>query len=118
MKVSVVFLVVGLLGVLVICVASNPFAQTSSKETSHLQPTTVPPLDTGVLTDPSGTYLFYNVAYIQNANNTTTMSSSMNLTSYEQLLHDPYSGFCHDKVQIVGTMAMITCTYPDSTTSS
>jgi hypothetical protein len=104
---EVAFLAVVSLVVLSIGVGSNIFAQAPS----NLQSTIVPPANTGVLRDPSGTYVFYNITNTQNANNTTTMRYSMNLTSYEMLLHDPYSGFAHEYVQTVGNMVEISSTY-------
>jgi hypothetical protein len=64
--------------------------------------------ETGVLTDPSGTYVFYNMTETQNPNGTITSIFYMGLTSYQQLLQDPYSTHPHGEVQIVGSVVRIT----------
>lgn len=79
-----------------------------------LQPTIIPPVNEAILKDPSGTYVIYNA---------TSSRWSMNLTSYEKLLHDPYSIIPAGLVQIIGNMAFVTtqsssATYAASTNVS
>jgi hypothetical protein len=64
--------------------------------------------ETGVLTDPSGIYVFYNMTDTQNPNGTITSVFYMNLTSYQQLMHDPYSTHPQGEVQIVGNVVRVT----------
>lgn len=83
---------------LLILTASAPVAANS-----HVLPTSnpsiVPPLNTAVLKDPSGTYTF---AYLGNRQYET------NLTAYEKLLSDPYSGVPATNVQVTGSSVIIT----------
>lgn len=65
-----------------------------------LRPSIVPPVNTGILQDPTGTYVF---SYLGNG------EYSMNLSAYEKLLQDPYSGVPNaaGEVQIVGSEVII-----------
>src|SRR5579875_3906986 len=64
-----------------------------------LTPSIVPPVNTGILRDPSGTYVF---TYLGNGEYST------NLTTYEKLLHDPYSGTSATNIQIIGNSVIMT----------
>jgi hypothetical protein len=66
----------------------------------------VPKINMAILSDPSGTYTF---------NNTVTGEFVINLTGYQKLLEDPYSGISGN-VSIDGDM--VTITVPQSTTVS
>ncbi|MGP8125933.1 MAG: hypothetical protein ACLQEQ_08775 [Nitrososphaerales archaeon] len=103
---TIIFLDLVLLVILFIVIGSSFFTSTPSREPTNLQPTSE-------LTDPSGTYVFYNMTYTQNANNTTTLSYLMNLTSYQKIMHDPYTTQLTGEVQVVGNMVVITWTYPN-----
>ena len=64
-------------------------------------PSVVPPVSWGILTDPSGTYWFHFF---------TNGTYAMNLTSYEQLLNDPYSTHpsnCPHTIE--GNIILISC---------
>ena len=66
----------------------------------------VPKLNTTVLTDPTGTYIF---------NNTVDDQFVINVTAYQELLKDPYTGI-GGNVSISGDM--VTITVPQSNTVS
>ncbi len=66
---------------------------------SYSGPSSVPPMNVGILRDPSGTY---QQIYLGNG------TYSMNLTAYEKLLNDPYSGISASSVQISGTTVLLT----------
>ena len=63
------------------------------------EPSTVPPVNVAILTDPSGTYQFM---YLGNG------TYSMNLTAYEKLLNDPYSGISASSIKIEGNTVLMT----------
>ena len=69
-----------------------------SKAVSYTGPSTVPPVNHWVLSDPSGTY---TGIYLGNG------TYSMNLTSYQKLLHDPYTGVPQSNVKVEGNMVYI-----------
>lgn len=66
-----------------------------------LKPSIVPPVNTGILKDPTGTYTF---SYLGNG------QYSMNLTASEKLLHDPYSGIpnASGEARVLGNSVIIT----------
>jgi len=101
-RAGVVFLVVVLFIVLSIGILPNVYRPTPNL--THLQ------VD-GAEIDPSGVHSFYNMTYVQNANGTTTLTYYMNLTSYEQMLHDTYSSPPQGVAQVFGNMVMIIWTY-------
>jgi len=105
---TIIFLDVVLLVILFIVIGSSFFSSTLSPEPINLHPTSE-------LGDPSGTYVFYNMTYTQNADNTTTLRYFMNLTSYQKIMQDPYTTQLTGEVQVIGNMVMITSTYPTIT---
>jgi hypothetical protein len=109
--VSLVLLSVGITGIFTQVPASK------SLQPKPILPLVVPPLNTGYMSDPSGSYVFYNITYTQ-VGNVTINRYSMNLTSYEQLQHDPYSTGPPCDMQVVGNMAMVTCTWISNDTFS
>ena len=62
-------------------------------------PSTVPPVNVGVLRDPTGTYDFTLLA---------NGTYSMNFTAYQKLLKDPYTGISATSVKIEGDTVLIT----------
>jgi len=62
-------------------------------------PSTVPPVNVGVLRDPTGTYDFTLLA---------NGTYSMNFTAYQKLLKDPYTGIAATSVKIEGNTVLIT----------
>lgn len=69
------------LNVMAIQVLAVTSSSTSAPRVS--EPSIVPPLDTGIIQDPTGTYTIH---YIGNG------QMSMNRTAYDKLQNDPYSG--------------------------
>jgi len=67
----------------------------------------IPPLNVGILTDPTGTYQF---TYYGNG------TYSMNTTAYYKLLGDPYTGISATSVRIEGNTVLLTL--PISNTES
>ena len=65
---------------------------------SYTGPSTVPPVNHWVLSDPSGTY---TGIYLGNG------TYSMNLTSYQKLLHDPYTVAPQSNVKVEGNTVYI-----------
>jgi len=70
-----------------------------AKAASYSVPSTVPPLNVGILTDPTGTYQF---TYLGNG------TYSMNFTAYQKLLKDPYTGISAESVKIEGNTVLMT----------
>ena len=68
-----------------------------SNAVSYAGPSTVPPVNHWVLSDPSGTY---TGIYLGNG------TYSMNLTSYQKLLRDPYTG-TQSNVKVEGNTVYI-----------
>jgi uncharacterized protein (UPF0333 family) len=103
--VSLVLLSIGITGI---------FAQVPAPKSLQSDPILpigkVPPVNTASMSDPSGSYVFYNITYTQ-VGNLTINRYSMNLASYEQLQNDPYSTGPPCEMQVVGNMAMVTCTW-------
>lgn len=62
-------------------------------------PSAVPPVNVGVLTDPTGTYQF---TYLGNG------TYSMNYTAYQKLLRDPYTGVSATNITIAGNKVLMT----------
>ena len=88
-----------------IAYASRP---NSSVTGPILTPSIVPPVNTGVLKDPTGTYTF---TYLGNG------SFTMNYSAYEKLLQDPYTGIgSGSDVTVEGNTVIITP--PESDTVS
>jgi hypothetical protein len=69
-----------------------------SNAVSYTGPSTVPPVNHWVLSDPSGTY---TGIYLGNG------TYSMNLTSYQKLLHDPYTVAPQSNVKVEGNTVYI-----------
>jgi hypothetical protein len=69
-----------------------------SNALSYAGPSMVPPVNHWVLRDPTGTY---TGSYLGNG------TYSMNLTAYEKLLHDPYTGTPQSNVKVEGTTVYI-----------
>lgn len=103
---TIIFLDVVLLVILFIVIGSSFFSSTLSPEPINLHPTSE-------LGDPSGTYVFYNMTYTQNADNTTTLRYFMNLTSYQKIMQDPLTGQLSGEVQVIGNLAIVTWTHPN-----
>ena len=76
-----------------VAVQARPTEASSSQPTPNLTLSTTPPMGTGILKDPTGTYVIH---YIGNG------QISMNLTAYERLLADPDSGLSATVAQIAG----------------
>lgn len=70
-------------------------------------PSIVPPVNTEILKDPSGTYQF---KYLGNGQYST------NMTTYERLQNDPYSGIAAPRIQMNGSTVVMTT--PQSNTTS
>lgn len=68
----------------------------------------IPPLNTTVMQDPSGTYWFTNLNDGQ---------YSTNVATYEQLLQDPFAGISDPQVQIAGDTVLMTTTPAESSSS-
>lgn len=75
-----------------------PLSASMTSGSIQMKPAIIPPVNTAILVDPSGTYMFYNV---------TSTSFMMNVASYEALLHDPYSTPPTGTTQIVGNMVNV-----------
>lgn len=72
-------------------------------------PSVIPPVNWGVLTDPSGTYWFH---FFSNG------TYAMNLTSYRQLVNDPYSSSPSNCTHTIeGSIILISCPQPTNTPS-
>ena len=71
-----------------------------------LTPSVIPPPGTGILTDPSGTYVFTNLG---------NGVWSMNLAAYSMLLKDPHSGVSASKIEVVGSSVLLTALKPNLT---
>ncbi len=85
-----------------------PINTAYSQSSLNVTPASVPPVNTAVLKDPSGTYTF---TYLPSG------QYMMNLSTYEQLLHDPYSSIGNGvQVQVQGTTVILTL--PQSNTTS
>lgn len=69
-----------------------------SQAVTYTGPSTVPPVNHWVLSDPSGTY---TGIYLGNG------TYSMNLTSYHKLLHDPYTVTPQSNVKVEGDTVYI-----------
>lgn len=67
--------------------------------TRYSAPSAVPPVNVGILRDPTGTYQF---TFLANG------TYSMNLTAYQELLKDPYTGIAAANVKIEGNTVLIT----------
>lgn len=65
---------------------------------SYSGPSTVPPANTGILHNPTGTYVF---SYLGNG------TYSMNATAYQKLLHDPYTVTPTSNVKVEGNTVYI-----------
>ena len=65
---------------------------------SSTGPSTVPPVNHWVLSDPSGTYTGIYLGY---------GTYSMNLTSYQKLLHDPHTVAPQSNVKVEGNAVYI-----------
>jgi len=76
----------------------------STAEPPHT-PSNPPPLNTGILTDSSGTYA---MKYIGNE------QISMNLVDYLNLLKDPYSGFSATVASISGDAVVLNSNSPSA----
>jgi hypothetical protein len=77
---------IGLLSLLslnVMAIQAMAVTPSSTSAPRVSEPSIVPPLDTGIIQDPTGTY---TIQYIGNG------QMSMNRTAYDKLLNDPYSG--------------------------
>lgn len=79
--------------------ASVAYANQSSNAPPNLTPSIVPPVNTAVLKDPSGTYTFTYLG---------PNEYSINASGYEKLQQDPYSGISASNVQTEGNMVIIT----------
>ena len=69
-----------------------------SNAVTYTGPSTVPPVNHWVLSDPSG---MYTGIYLGNG------TYSMNLTSYQKLLHDPYTGAPQSNEKVEGDAVFI-----------
>lgn len=76
-----------------------------SKAAAFAGPSNVPPLNVWVLRDPSGTY---SGSYLGNG------TYSMNLTTYQELLRDPYTGVYTTGAEVQGNSVIITVPQSDT----
>ena len=67
----------------------------------------------GIMTDPSGNYLFYTLSDSPCDETTCWTTTAMNLTSYQQLKNDPYSTGIQDNAKctsfVQGAVILVTC---------
>ncbi len=91
-------MVIGLLSMFLLTAtfAVPPANSQASLGPGQLEPSIIPPVNTGILKDPSGTYTFYNI---------TGSSYFLNISSYESLMLDPFS--THPTGQTTVTRSMI-----------
>jgi hypothetical protein len=88
-------------------IPSRVASYTDSPQVSST-PSMIPPVNWGVLVDPSGTYWIH---FFDNG------TFAMNLTSYQRLLNDPYStnpSSCPHVIE--GNTILITCPTPSPST--
>lgn len=83
---------------MIVMVSLVPVIASQTSGPNHLRPAIIPPINTGILQDPSGSYVFYNV---------TSTSYLMNSATYEALLNDKYSTHPTGVVEIVGNMVNV-----------
>jgi len=95
------FRAVLLTSVVLFVIALAPVSVSQTPNQIQMKPRIIPPVHTGILQDPSGTYVFYNV---------TSTSYIMNLTSYEALLHDPYTTNPGGAASVLGDMVLLSTT--------